>query len=126
LKAVPSYEQVLIEFFQFTIELGEWRPALAPATEAVALNPSSPELHERLAYLYTQSQDWSGAMREALETLRLNPFRRFARMFLIQSFLHQKDASRAETELATLIKLNPEERDSLERWFAEKQRSQGR
>jgi len=126
LKVAPSYERVLEEFIQFSIQLGEPRPALAAAAEAVTLNPSSPDLRERLAYLYTQSQDWSGAMRESLESIRLDPFRRFARMFLIQCFLHQNDAARAEAELATLIGLNPNERDGLERWFAERRKSQGR
>ena len=39
--------------------------ALAPAHQAVALNPWSSVFHERLAYVLFESQDWDGALREA-------------------------------------------------------------
>jgi tetratricopeptide (TPR) repeat protein len=126
LKIAPSYEQVLEEFIQYTIELRDPRPALAPAAQAVALNPGSSDLRERLAYLLCQVKDWNGALRESRESLRLNPFRRFARMFLIESLLHRNDAAGAEVEAAKLFRLHPDERSALEQWYAEKRKSQGR
>jgi Tetratricopeptide repeat len=123
LKVAPSYEQVLDEFVQYSIELREFRKALAAAAEAVAINPSSPGLHERLAFLYSQTKDWDGVMRESRQSVRLDPFRRFARMFLIESLLHGNDVAGAEAELATLVGLNPNERAGLERWFAEKRKN---
>jgi Flp pilus assembly protein TadD len=125
LKSAPSYEQVLGEFVSHAIELGEFQTALAPARRAVALNPWSAGLHERLAYVYLRGEDWNGAFHEACEGLRLNPFLRFARMFLVQCLLHQQDLQGAETEFETLCKLNPDERESLGRWFAEKRRGHG-
>ena len=76
LKVAPTYEQVLEEFVQYSIEVGDVQAALAPAAQAVAINPSSPALHERLAYLHVQTKDWDGAMRDSRESLRLDPFRR--------------------------------------------------
>jgi hypothetical protein len=126
LKAAPSYEQVLEEFVQYTIELRDPRPALASAARAVALNPGSSDLHERLAYLLCQAKDWNGALRQSRESLRLNPFRRFSRMFLIESLLHRNDAAGAEAEAAKLFRLHPNERYALEQWYAEKRKTQGR
>jgi Flp pilus assembly protein TadD len=125
LKSAPSYEQVLGELVSHTIELGMFQTALDPARRAVALNPWSAGLHERLAYVHVQREDWNGAFHEAREALRLNPFLRFARMFLIQSLLHQQDQEGAAAEVETLGKLNPNERESLERWFAETRRGHG-
>jgi hypothetical protein len=126
LEIAPTYEQVLEEFTQFTIELRDSRPAIAQAARAVALNPGSSDRHERLAYLLCQAKDWDGALRESRESLRLNPFRRFARMFLIESLLHRNDTAGAEVEAAKLVRLHPNERSALEQWYAEKLKSQGR
>ena len=126
LKVAPSFEDVLGELVQYAVELGDYRPALAPAAKAVALNPWSSELHERRAFLLCQIQDWSEAARESRESLRLNPFRRFARMFLIEALLHGNDKTDVETELARLFKLHPDERGALEQWNAETRRSLGR
>ncbi len=123
LTAAPTYEQVLEEFVLYSIEVGEIQAALAPAAEAVAINPSSPALHERLAYLHVQTKEWDGAMRESRESLRLDPFRHFARMFLIESLLHRNDEAGAEAEFATLVGLNRDERAGLEAWFAAKRKS---
>ena len=123
LKVAPTYEQVLEEFVLYSIEVGDVQAALAPAAQAVGINPSSPALHERLAYLHVQTKDWDGAMRESRESLRLDPFRRFARMCLIESLLHGNDEAGAEAELATLVGLNSEECAGLEGWFAAKRKS---
>ena len=80
---------------------------------------------ERLAYIQIQGGDWGGAVRAARESLSLDPFRRFARMFLIQSLLHQGDLEPAQEEFRTLSRLFPSERESLDRWFAEKKRKRG-
>jgi predicted CXXCH cytochrome family protein len=125
LKVAPSFEQVLEELVQYTIETKDYQLALTPAAEAASLNPMSSDLHERLAYLLCQVRDWNGASREAHESLRLNPFRRFARMFLTEVLLQQYDRAGAEAELARLLKLHPNERGALEEWYAEKRRSLG-
>jgi tetratricopeptide (TPR) repeat protein len=123
LKLAPAYEQVLDELVQYSIELGEVRTALAPAAQAVVINSSSAALHERLAYLYSQTNDWDGAMREARESIRLDPFRRFARMFLIESLLYRNDIAGALAEQARLVGLHPKQRAELGRWFAERRRN---
>jgi hypothetical protein len=119
LESAPSYEQVLEGIISYAIELGDIEAALAPARQAVAVNPWSAAFHERLAYVDLRREDWSEALRESREALRLNPFLRFAREFLIQCLLHQHDERGAEAEFQTLIKLNPNERESLGRWFAD-------
>ena len=77
LRSAPSYEQALDDCLSYAIALGDNNAALAPAKRAVAINPWSAALHERLAYIYLQRQDWSGALQESREALRLNPFQRF-------------------------------------------------
>jgi tetratricopeptide (TPR) repeat protein len=126
LRSAPSYEQALDECVLYSIELGDIEAALAPARQAVAVNPWCAVLHERLAYLYVQRQDWSGALRESGEALRLNPFLRFARMFVVQCLLHENDRKRAQDEFVILTELNPTQRESLIRWFAEQRRSDAR
>ncbi len=123
LRSAPAYEQALDEFVMYSIELGETQAALAPARQAVALNPWSAGLHERLAYLYLQSQDWSGTLHESGEALRLNPWLRFARMFLVQCYLHQNDLNRALDEFAILKELHPAQGETLDRWFAAQRRN---
>ena len=91
LESAGSFEQVLDDCVLHAIEAGEIRAAVAPAKRAVALNPFSAMLHERLGYVDLQVQDWSGALSESREALRLNPFLRFARMFVAECLLHQHD-----------------------------------
>ena len=43
-------------------------------------------------------------------------------MFLVQCLLHDKDMKAAGDEFATLVKLHEDQRESLERWFAENAR----
>ncbi len=123
LKSAPNYEQVLEDLIQYAVELRDPRRAFAAAATAVALNPSSSDLHERQAYLFCQAQNWTEALRESRESLRLNPFRRFARMFVVEALLHLYDGAVAEAELGILQRLFPDQRESLERWFAEKRGS---
>jgi tetratricopeptide (TPR) repeat protein len=125
LASAPDYEQVLWERVQHAIELGETRTALAPAARAVFVNPWSSAAYERLAYIQLQSGDWSAGAQAARESLRLDPFGRFARMFLIQSLHHQGDMKLVEAEFRTLLDLFPNEREFLERWFAQQSRSRG-
>ena len=89
--------------------------------QPLALNPTSSDLHERRAYLFSQAQNWSSVSSESRESLRLNPFRSFARMFLIEAMLHRQDMAQARAEFARLLTLNPDHRDALESWYAEKQ-----
>ncbi len=119
LRTAPSYEQVLDEFILYAIQIKDYRPALASVETALALNPVSPDLHERLAFLSCQLQDWSRAVREARESLRLDPFRRFARMFLVEALLHGNEKNEAQGELTKLYKLHPNERGALDEWYAE-------
>ncbi len=122
LRAAPSYEKALEECLVYAIAEGDNPAALAHGSRAVATNPWSAVLHERLAYAHLQSQNWDGALHEAREALRLNPFLLFARMFVVQYFLNQKDLKRAQDEVATLIELNPSRRESLGQWFTEQRR----
>jgi tetratricopeptide (TPR) repeat protein len=122
LKAAPSYELALDDYLAYATDLGDFQAALAPAKNAVKLNPWSATYRERLAYLCLTNQDWDGALKEAREALRLDPFLRFARMFLVQCLLHGNDAEGARSEFATLTKLNPDKRESLAQWFAEERR----
>jgi hypothetical protein len=123
LKEAPAYEQVLDELVQYSIESGKVQSAIAPAARAVAINPSSAVLHERLAYIYSRTNEWEGATRESRASLHLDPFRRFARLILIESLLRGNDEATALAEHARLIGLNPDRRAELERWFAEKRRN---
>ncbi len=118
-QAAPSYEQALDDLLTYALDQEDVPAALAPAHQAVALNPWSSVFHERLAYVLLERQDWDGALREARHSLAINPFRRYARMFVVQCFLHQKDLAHAEEEFATLVKLHPDQREFLTMWFAE-------
>jgi Flp pilus assembly protein TadD len=122
LKSAPQHEKALDECLSYAIDEGDIQAALAPAFQAVAINPWSAEFHERLAYVCLERQSWDVALHESREALRLNPFLRFARMFVVQCLLHQKDLKHAEEELATLRKLNPSQLESLGQWFAEQRR----
>jgi Flp pilus assembly protein TadD len=119
LKITPSYELLLDDYTSYAIDLRDFQAALEPSRRAVALNPWSAACRERLAFVSLQCQDWNDALHEAREALRLNPFRKFARMFLVQCLLHDKDVKAAGNEFATLVKLHEDQRESLERWFAE-------
>ena len=124
LQSAPDYEQVIDERVQYAIELGELRPAMEYARRAVAMNPWSAGLHERLAHLEMREKHWEAAIRESHEALRLDPFRRFARMFLIQCLLHtDNDAARAREEFELLTGLFPGEKASLQAWFANEQKT---
>jgi predicted CXXCH cytochrome family protein len=122
LRSAPSYEKALDECLSYAIDLGDIQAALAPARQAVALNPWSAAFHERLAFVCLECEDWNGALHESREALRLDPFLRFARMFEVQCLLHQKDWKAAETEFPKLLKLNPSLRETLEQWYAEQRR----
>jgi predicted CXXCH cytochrome family protein len=125
LRSAPSYEQALAESISCAIELRDSAAALAPARQAVALNPWSAGLHERLAFINLELKDFQPALDEASAALRLNPFLRFARMFLIQCLIHRNELERAGEELRTLSNLYPSEQDSLARWFAAERRRHG-
>jgi Tetratricopeptide repeat/Cytochrome c554 and c-prime len=122
LRSAPDDEKSLEQYLGYAIDEGDTRAALEPARRAVALNPWSSELRERLAYVSIQHESWDEALKQSHEALRLNPFRRFSRMFVIECWLHQKDLKAAEAEYATLIALNPDQRESLSQWFAELRR----
>jgi predicted CXXCH cytochrome family protein len=122
LRSAPDDEKALEQYLGYAIDEGDTRAALAPAQHAVALNPWSSELRERLAYISIQHERWDDGLGQSREALRLDPFRRFARMFVIECLLHQKDLEHAEEEFATLIKLNPSQRETLTQWFAEQRR----
>jgi len=123
LRSAPSYEKALDECLSYAIAEGDVQAALAPASQAVVVNPWSAAFHERLAYVCLQNENWDRALHESREALRLDPFLLFARMFSVQCLLHQKDLKRAEEEFATLIKLNPSRSETLDRWFAEQRRN---
>jgi tetratricopeptide (TPR) repeat protein len=125
LRSAPLYEQALDDCMSNAIALGDSQAALALASQAVAANPWSAALHERLAYIYLQRENWNEALHESREALRLNPFLRFARMFAIQCLLREKAGEQAQEEFATLSKLNASERESLRRWFDEQRRNHG-
>jgi tetratricopeptide (TPR) repeat protein len=119
LRSAPDHEQVLEERVRYAIGLNETRPALDRARRAVALNPLSAVLHERLAHIEMREKDWAAAIRESREALRLDPFLRFARMFLIESLLRAGDRDQeARREFEILSKLFPDQRAALEEWFS--------
>ena len=122
LRLAPDDERALEQCLAYAIDDGNTQAALEPAKRAVALNPWSSVLRERLAYVLIQDQNRALVLEQANEALRLDLFRRFARMFLIECLLHNKDLGQAEKEFATLIKLNPSQRESLTQWFAEQRR----
>ncbi len=123
LRSAPADEHALDQYLVYAIKSEAIPHALAPARQAVAVNPWSATFHERLAYVCLERHDWDEALRESREALRLNPFLRFARMFLIQCLLNDKDLEHAEGEFSALLKLNPNQHESLKLWFAEQRRN---
>ena len=117
LKTAPTDEKALEQYLAYAVDLRDIVGAVEPAQRAVAANPWSSVLHERLAFFYVENGEWPSALRESREALQKNPFLRFARMFAIQSLLHQNDRQHAEEEFALLTKLHPDQRQSLETWF---------
>jgi predicted CXXCH cytochrome family protein len=126
LAEAPGYEKALDERVSLALEVEDRRDALAPARQAVAVNPWSAVFHERLAFYRLQERSWSEALREAEQALRLDPFLADARRFLIQCHLHLNHRERAGEELEALIALDPTQDTPLRLWFARQLGTPGR
>jgi Flp pilus assembly protein TadD len=83
------------------------------------VNPWAPSYRLRLARLLAERDDWQGALEQCQALLRLNPDSVPGRSLLVRCYLRTGRRDRARAELDTLLALQPDDREKLERWFAE-------